>query len=960
MDRRYEAYCLADPFYYDHPAVGEALTPGYAHTRRPAPDGWSAGPVGDWWRLLPARRPLPDQGWKIHVSATPASAPEVLDVLWDRCIGAGLAFKFLRTPGLLFLRNSKYADRGSSGKFAAVYPADESELEHALALLDEHLSGRAGPYILSDLRHRSGPLYVRYGGFAPRRCVDALTGETVPAIADPDGRLVPDVRGPVFAPPAWAPLPGFLVPDLEARRSASVADLPYRIERALHFSNGGGVYQGTDTRSGETVVLKEARPHAGLLGDGRDALARLEHERDMLLLAAGSGAGPRVLDWVEAGEHRFLVLEHIAGRTLNTLFSERYPLIGRDPAPAALEAYTAWALEICGRVERLVGALHAHGVVFGDLHLFNVMVRPDDTVALIDFEVAAPAGERSRRLLAARAFQPPAGLSGPEVDRYALACLRLALFLPLTALLPLDRSRARALAEAIRGEFPAVPAAFLDDAVATIIAAGSGAAGAGAAGAGAAPWAKQAPAEPGPAAAVDGGDAGGGAVDGPLVDGRWPRLRAALAEGIARTASPERTDRLFPGDIRQFAHPGAGLGVAHGAAGVLYALHAAGAEVPDEYEHWLLRRTDELPADARLGFYDGIHGIAHVLDVLGHRESARRLLERALAERWRRLGPDLEQGLAGIGLNLLHFAARTGETALREAAFEAGRLAVGQLAGCDARRAAAAPGTAVPGVRAGLMRGASGPALLFLRLYEQSGDDDWLARARAALRLDLAGCVASEQDGSLRVNEGWRALPYLAEGSAGIALVARRYLVHREDALLRRAIAAITLACTSRFYAQAGLFAGRAGVLLALADADLSPAWRTPLPAAPPGGTAGADGAVPGAPAAAGPAGRHAPAAPPRGGPDAQAQVRRLAWHAVDRAGALAFPGDQLHRLSADLATGAAGVLLALGAVHARRPAHLPFLGPPGLGAPGPGAAGNLPARPARRRQARPAGVAAP
>jgi hypothetical protein len=44
--------------------------------------------------------------------------------------------------------------------------------------------------------------------------------------------------------------------------------------------------------------------------------------------------------------------------------------------------------------------------------------------------------------------------------------------------------------------------------------------------------------------------------------------------------------------------------------------------------------------------------------------------------------------------------------------------------------------------------------------------------------------------------------------------------------------------------------------------------------------------------------------------------------------GHLAFPGNQLLRLSMDLATGTAGVLLALGAaLHGGR-AHLPFLGP--------------------------------
>src|SRR6185312_9223863 len=114
MDRRYEAYCLADPYFYDHPALREDLAPAFPQVRRPAPAGWSAGPNGDWWHLLPDGHGLPEQGWKIHVSATPQDAERVLDLVWETCAGAGLPFKFLRSRGLLFLRNSKYAERGGS------------------------------------------------------------------------------------------------------------------------------------------------------------------------------------------------------------------------------------------------------------------------------------------------------------------------------------------------------------------------------------------------------------------------------------------------------------------------------------------------------------------------------------------------------------------------------------------------------------------------------------------------------------------------------------------------------------------------------------------------------------------------------------------------------------------------------------------------------------------------------
>ena len=56
--------------------------------------------------------------------------------------------------------------------------------------------------------------------------------------------------------------------------------------------------------------------------------------------------------------------------------------------------------------------------------------------------------------------------------------------------------------------------------------------------------------------------------------------------------------------------------------------------------------------------------------------------------------------------------------------------------------------------------------------------------------------------------------------------------------------------------------------------------------------------------------------------------VRNLAWHALSYRGHLAFPGEELHRLSMDFATGAAGVLFALGAALHDEPVALPLLGP--------------------------------
>ncbi len=54
--------------------------------------------------------------------------------------------------------------------------------------------------------------------------------------------------------------------------------------------------------------------------------------------------------------------------------------------------------------------------------------------------------------------------------------------------------------------------------------------------------------------------------------GAWDLLAADMVRAIRASATPDRGDRLFPGDIDQFRVTGGGLGLAHGAAGVLYAL----------------------------------------------------------------------------------------------------------------------------------------------------------------------------------------------------------------------------------------------------------------------------------------------------------------------------------------------------------------------------------------------------
>lgn len=244
---------------------------------------------------------------------------------------------------------------------------DEQELHRTLKELGDLLEGEPGPYILSDLRWNDGPLYVRYGAFARRYCTDPDGDRHVPAIEAPDGTMVPDRRGPVFHVPDWVQLPDFLVPQLAARSSLTLEGLPYRIEGVLHYSNGGGVYAGTDSRSGEQVVLKEARPYAGLAADGSDAVSRLEREKTALERLDGLSVAPSVLDWFTLGGHRFLVMEYLEGSPLNSFFARRHPLLrhaGRPARGTPLGVYdglagVAYVLDRLGHTDRAMSLILA-------------------------------------------------------------------------------------------------------------------------------------------------------------------------------------------------------------------------------------------------------------------------------------------------------------------------------------------------------------------------------------------------------------------------------------------------------------------------------------------------------------------------------------------------------------------------------------------------------------------------
>src|SRR6187402_1674307 len=189
----------------------------------------------------------------------------------------------------------------------------------------------------------------------------------------------------------------------------------YDIRQSLGKGGMGEVFLAFDRSTQQTVALKVVREESRMPGD--DEALRQE------LLLARSVSHPnvcRVHDLAPSPWGPILVMEHIAGQTLHTHIRRR----------KAQGGYTADEFrKIASEVAAGLAAIHAQGLVHGDLKPGNVMVTGDRAI-ILDFGFA----QERARLSARRPGAPPdggtpnymaperlrSGGASPEDDIYAL------------------------------------------------------------------------------------------------------------------------------------------------------------------------------------------------------------------------------------------------------------------------------------------------------------------------------------------------------------------------------------------------------------------------------------------------------------------------------------------------------------------------------------------------------------
>ncbi|WP_420879087.1 hypothetical protein [Rhodococcus sp. (in: high G+C Gram-positive bacteria)] len=800
------------------------------------PPSWHRRESGPWTVVAPPGHVMPEQGWKIHLApAVPVAADTIARAI-GYCVDAGLAFKMVTRLEYAWALNGKYAPREASGKTFVVYPTDEDPSTTAAALAGL-FEGVPGPRVLGSYRLAGSIVHLRYGAFVKRYTRD-LTGEPCLAVRDQDGSLVPDQRGVTPQLPAGVVLPTLLARAGEPTKPTTTSPHVYKVTGALHFSNTGGVYQALDVATGEDVVLKEARHYTGYDAAMDSAVDRLQRQRDAMTALAGTGGVAPVIEYFTQGDSDFLAYGFTPGSTLQEWAAAHSPaLFVSDPAQpvdrTAADAYAARVEDLLVRLERLLVAVHAEGLVLGDLHPANVVVGDDGQLALIDLEAAAPVSDGPRFVGADGFFNPTA--RGTEIDAHGLAATRLYLYNPVVATAGYQQTGlSRSIAHAQR-------IFHRDD-----------------------NWAHQL----GSQLAVDNRGDQPAPAPGEVLD--------TLLDSIASRLDFDRDLPLRCAPTGQEEHTK--LSISWGAPGAVYALAACDAlpaGLADAYIQWI---ESHGPAMGSLGngLLDGWAGNIVVADLIGNHDLADSLLDRLLDTIDLARSPlRLRSGLAGtLALCVAQISARPG------------RLDIGTIEKlADAVHERATQSLANPDRPvAGLLDGASGVALALGRAYRILPKPEYADTARQLLAAELSTYVSHESGALLHYDDASRVLGYLDRGNAGFLLAA----VELND--LATGIGADTLrrvhlgAC-SRIGVAPGLYFGLAGGLAASAQL-----------------------------ATAGVVDAQTIAAAVHGQTDSVASFIGRGRHEDG----LVVPGQVSVRAADDVATGAAGVALALGVASGR------------------------------------------
>ncbi len=219
----------------------------------------------------------------------------------------------------------------------------------------------------------------------------------------------------------------------------------YRIVESIGRGGVSTVYRGLDTELNRDVAIKVLNTSTV------DSVQVRRFEKEALALSRVAHPGiAAILDLIEHGKERLLVMELLEGETLDALVRRQGPLAPIRAAALIVQALAA------------LGFAHREGVVHRDIKPGNLILTNAGPLKILDFGVALIAGTdpltEAGFLVGTPAYMAPEQVTGAPVDaRTDLYSMGLVFYFLVTGKLPFTGKTPALIAQA-RVDTDPVPA----------------------------------------------------------------------------------------------------------------------------------------------------------------------------------------------------------------------------------------------------------------------------------------------------------------------------------------------------------------------------------------------------------------------------------------------------------------------------------------------------------------------
>lgn len=740
------------------------------------PHNWKINKNHPWTYIIPPTKNIPEQGWKIHISSVENISQQVINIVSKIAFEKEVYFKYITTPSAFRKINSKYADRASAGKFIVIYASNLNELESLLEILDSSLSNFPGGYILSDVKYKDSPVYVRYGGFKEKIKIDN-SGSEILCIENSQGDYIEDSRGPSLTIPDFVKIPSFLQKQVDERLNPSDNSLNkliegYKFEFPLHYSNGGGVYLLTRKSDNLKFVMKEGRKNVAFDPRGADSFERVQNEYITLLALSENNYIAKPIKYSVVDEHNFLFEEYVGDTDLHSWISKNYPFSDDK----SKDDYAKQANTFIDQMVDAVKNIHKTGLAFMDIQPNNLIVN-NLNIKFIDLESCKSIYDRNpQSVIGTPGYIPKNKYSPKQRDYYGLFQVALNLFVPISSISSISDSAALELMDLASEIFGKSKLYKVYDLYNKIlneeILENS--------------FIKN--------------------YKSSIVDNYFKYTKNGLADlvSLKNTANDEiqlpMGSQPTPSGIDK-------LSIQNGLVGVAFALgDSCPISIIDNIELSVKKLNFYNPA-----FLTGCLGVAAYLSYCGRHESAINLYLscKELVNTYSQ-NISIRTGISGNIIGLLILDKYTGNKEIRKDLLELVDTLKGLVNNPPEELKSAGSVTNKP---MGLLDGWAGVSLTFSLLGKYFKDKNYYIYSKKSIELDLKNLVEAS-DGSLQIDDEFRIFPHFDGGSGGIgialAFIPNRFLDPRHYKILKK----IKKSQEPIVCASGGLFHGRCGLLL--------------------------------------------------------------------------------------------------------------------------------------------------